>query len=138
MLFEDYKKSYVEFCNEEIIRRIISAKRKYLREEKLRKKECILNEEDEQGVEKFELLVDDSSDEFEESFSLFDNAENPNIVESRKLLSPIEQKVVSLRFKDLMSIEEIKIEIGCKRSATPSEICCRAVKKIKKNIDDKN
>ena len=133
MLFEDYKKSYVEFCNEEIIRRIISAKRKYLREEKLRKKECILNEEDEQGVEKFELLVDDSSDEFEKSFSLFDNAENPNIVESRKLLSPIEQKVVSLRLEEGMTVKEINIVLNTARPSTSSDIYQRAIKKIRKN-----
>ena len=135
MLFKDYKKSYVEFCNEEIIRRIILEKKRYLRTEKKCYQECTLNEEDEQGVEKIELVIGGSESDFEEALSLADIIENVTIAEFMKLLSSDEQKVVSWRYKDKYSIEEIRIVLGKKRKETSSEICRRALDKFRKNLN---
>ena len=135
MLFKDYKKSYVEFCNEEIRKRIILEKKRYLRSEKKFYQECIINEEDEQGIEKIELIIGSSENDFEDTLSLTDIIENINIAKIMKLLSSDEQKVVSLRYKDQFSIEEIRIVLGKKRKETSSEICSRALNKIRKNLN---
>ena len=67
---------------------------------------------------------------------LNETIENGNIAKNMKRLSDVEQKVVSLRLEEGMSIKEINIVLGTKRENTSSEIFSRAIKKIKKNLDD--
>lgn len=131
MLFRDYQKSFVEFCNEEIVRIIVLAKRKYLREEKKNREQCVLLDED----YLLEEIYLDYEKEFEEVFDLFDNIEDERILKAMKLLSPKERKVVSLRLKDIMSMDEINIILGTSRRNTSIEIYSRAIRKIKTNLD---
>ena len=59
MLFKEYKKMYVEFCEEEIMREIVLAKRRYLRKEHKAVSQCVLNATDEYGNEKIEELKEE-------------------------------------------------------------------------------
>ena len=52
MLFRDFKKAYVNFCEEEVYREIALAKRRYLRKEHALKSQCTLNTKVASGIEK--------------------------------------------------------------------------------------
>lgn len=136
MLFKDYKKSYVEFCEEEIAREIVLAKRKYLREERRAINQCVLNATDENGEEFINSLEDKTDITEDNDIDFVDKIENEKLAKSVKLLSDREQKVVSLRIDKGLPIKEINIVIGTQREATSSRIYCKALKRIKKHYEE--
>ena len=140
MLFKEYKKMYVEFCEEEIIREIVLAKRRYLRKEKALKEQCTLNEPVAYGSEacKIDMLVGDEDVKLEDFLPLEENIDNENISKNMKLLSEREKKVVSLRIEEGLYMKEINIYLGTSRRNTSIEIFSRAIDKFKKeNFDEK-
>ena len=98
MLFKEYMKNYVEFCDEEIAREIVLAKRRYLRKEKKLKFQCTLNEKADADVEgdKQDMLVGKQDIFLEEFLPLEDTVDNENVAKNMKLLSKKERKVVIL------------------------------------------
>lgn len=138
MLFKDYRKSYVEFCEEEIAREIVLAKRRYLRKEKALRMQCTLNEYNALGVDvdKLDMLVGDEDVILEGLLPLEEIIEDENIAKSMKLLSDKEKKVVSLRLDAGMTVKEINIVLNTNRPSTSSDIYQRAIKKIRKNIEE--
>lgn len=136
MLFKEYMKSYVEFCDEEIMREIILAKRKYLREERRAKNQCVLNATDENDDEYINSLVDNTDITEDNDIDFIEKIENEKLAKCVKLLSDREQKVVSLRIDKGMSIKEINIVIGTQREATSSRIYGKALKRIKKYYEE--
>lgn len=138
MLFKDYKKSYVEFCEEEIAREIVLAKRRYLRKEKALRMQCTLNEYNALGVDvnKLDMLVGDEDIILEGFLPLEEIIEDENIAKSMKLLSDKEKKVVSLRLEAGMTVKEINIVLNTNRPSTSSDVYQRAIKKIRKNIEE--
>ncbi len=138
MLFKDYKKSYVEFCEEEIAREIVLAKRRYLRKEKALRMQCTLNEYNALGVDvdKLDMLVGDEDIILEGLLPLEETIEDENIAKSMKLLSDKEKKVVSLRLEAGMTVKEINIVLNTNRPSTSSDVYQRAIKKIRKNIEE--
>lgn len=136
MLFKEYMKSYVEFCDEEIMREIILAKRKYLREERRAKNQCVLNATDETDDEYIDSLVDNTDITEDNDIDFIEKIENEKLAKCVKLLSDREQKVVSLRIDKGMSIKEINIVIGTQREATSSRIYGKALKRIKKYYEE--
>ena len=139
MLFKEYMKNYVEFCDEEIAREIVLAKRRYLRKEKKLRFQCTLNEKADEGVEgdKQDVIIGRQDIFLEEFLPLEETVENENIAKNMKLLSDKEKKVVSLRLEEDMSVKEINIYLGTNRRNTSIEIYSRAIKKIKNNIGEK-
>ena len=136
MLFKEYMKSYVEFCDEEIMREIILAKRKYLREERRAKNQCVLNATDENDDEYINSLVDNTDITEDNDIDFIEKVENEKLAKCVKLLSDREQKVVSLRIDKGMSIKEINIVIRTQREATSSRIYGKALKRIKKYYEE--
>ena len=136
MLFKEYMKSYVEFCDEEIMREIILAKRKYLREERRAKNQCVLNATDENDDEYINSLMDNTDITEDNDIDFIEKIENEKLAKCVKLLSDREQKVVSLRIDKGMSIKEINIVIGTQREATSSRIYGKALKRIKKYYEE--
>lgn len=138
MLFKDYRKSYVEFCEEEIAREIVLAKRRYLRKEKALRMQCTLNEYNalEVDVNKLDMLAGDEDIILEGFLPLEEIIEDENIAKSMKLLSDKEKKVVSLRLETGMTVKEINIVLNTNRPSTSSDIYQRAIKKIRKNIEE--
>lgn len=138
MLFKEYMKNYVEFCDEEIAREIVLAKRRYLRKEKMLKFQCTLNEKADAGVEgdKQDMLVGKKDIFLEEFLPLEETVDNEDVAKNMKLLSKKERKVVSLRLEEDMSVKEINIYLGTNRRNTSIEIYSRAIKKIKNNVDE--
>ena len=138
MLFKEYMKNYVEFCDEEIVREIVLAKRRYLRKEKKLKFQCTLNEKADADVEgdKQDMLVGKKDIFLEEFLPLEETVDNEDVAKNMKLLSKKERKVVSLRLEEDMSVKEINIYLGTNRRNTSIEIYSRAIKKIKNNVDE--
>lgn len=138
MLFRDFKKAYVNYCEEEILREIALAKRRYLRKEHALKSQCTLNTKVASGLdaEKIDLEIGDYDVRLEDFLPLEEIVEDENIAKNMKLLSDREKKVVSLRLEDGLSIKEINIVLGTKRINTPVEIFSRAMKKLKDGVND--
>ncbi|MBR4567359.1 hypothetical protein IKO18_02810 [bacterium] len=138
MLFRDFKKAYVNFCEEEILREIALAKRRYLRKEHVLKSQCTLNTKVASGLdaEKIDLEIGDYDVRLEDFLPLEEIVEDENIAKNMKLLSDREKKVVSLRLEEGLSIKEINIVLGTKRINTPVEIFSRAMKKLKDGVND--
>ena len=138
MLFKDYVKAYVDFCEEEILREIALAKRRYQRKEKKHKWECTLNERVASGidVEKIDLTIGDYDVKLEAFLPLEETVEDDDIAKYMKLLSNRERKVVSLRLDEDKSVKQINIYFGFTRNGTSSEIYQRAIKKIRNNLKD--
>lgn len=134
MLFKEYKKMYVEFCEEEIMREIILAKRRYLRREHKAVSQCVLNATDEYGNEKIEELKGEEDVALDGVLKLHEKVENGNLAKSMKLLTVREQEVVSLYFEDGATIEQINIKIGTKGARTPSRIRKEAMEKMKNDM----
>ena len=134
MLFKEYKKMYVEFCEEEIMREIVLAKRRYLRKEHKAVSQCVLNATDEYGNEKLEGLKGDEDVALDAVLKLHEKVENNNLAKSMKLLTAKEQEVVSLYFEDGATIEQINIRIGTRGARTPSRIRREAVDKMKNDM----
>ena len=139
MLFRDFKKAYVNFCEEEVYREIALAKRRYLRKEHALKSQCTLNTKVASGIDadKVDLEIGDYDVRLEDFLPLEETVEDDNIAKNMKLLSDVEKKVVSLRLEEGMSVKEINIVLGTKRGPTSCEIYRRAIKKIKGNLNDK-
>lgn len=138
MLFKDYEQMYIDYCDEEIMRRIVIAKRKYLKEEKRCKMQCTLYEREIEDADdvKEDHYVGDADVMLEDFLPLEETVENPKIAKSMKLLSPKERKVVSLRLDDDLAIKQINIIIGTKRKSGTSDVFRRAVRKIRKDINE--
>lgn len=140
MLFKEYMKNYVQFCEEEIIREIVLAKRRYLRKENVLKEQCTLNEPVAYGSEvcKIDMIVGDEDVKLEDFLPLEENVEHEIIGKNMKLLSEREKEVVSFRIEEDLSMKEINIRIGTSRRNTSIEVFSRAINKLKKeNIDRK-
>lgn len=135
MLFRDFKKAYVNYCEEEVYREIALAKRRYLRKEHALKSQCILNEPYIRGseIEKIDMIPGDEDVILEDFLPLEETVEDNNIAKNMKLLSDREKKVVSLRLEEGMSVKEINIVLNTKRGPTSCEIYRRAINKIKEN-----
>ena len=138
MLFRDFKKAYVNYCEEEILREIALAKRRYLRKEHALKSQCTLNTKVASGIDadKVDLEIGDYDVRLEDFLPLEETVEDDNIAKNMKLLSNREKKVVSLRLEEGLSIKEINIVLGTKRINTPVEIFSRAMKKLKDGVKD--
>lgn len=138
MLFRDFKKAYVNYCEEEVYREIALAKRRYLRKEHALKSQCTLNTKVASGLdaEKIDLEIGDYDVRLEDFLPLEEIVEDENIAKNMKLLSDREKKVVSLRLEEGLSIKEINIVLGTKRINTPVEIFSRAMKKLKDGVND--
>ena len=138
MLFKEYMKNYVEFCDEEIAREIVLAKRRYLRKERALRLQCTLNEHNALGIDvnKLDMLVGDEDVILEDFLPLEETVEDENIAKNMKLLSDKEKKVVSLRLEEGMTVKEINIVLNTNRPSTSSDIYQRAIKKIRKNIEE--
>ena len=134
MLFKEYKKMYVEFCEEEIMREIVLAKRIYLRKEHKAVSQCVLNATDEYGNEKIEELKGEEDVALDGVLKLHEKVENGNLAKSMKLLTVREQEVVSLYFEDGATIEQINIKIGTKGARTPSRIRKEAMEKMNNDM----
>lgn len=136
MLFNEYKKSYIEFCNEEIMKEIALAKRRYLRVERRAVNQCTLNATDEYGNEYVDILEDGKDITEDNDLKFVDKIENPKLVKSMKLLSDREQEVVSLRIDKDMPVKEINIVLGTKREKTASDVYVRSFKKLRKEMEN--
>ena len=138
MLFKDYIKAYVDFCEEEILREIALAKRRYQRKEKKHKWECTLNERVASGIdlEKIDLTMGDYDVRLEAFLPLEETVEDDDIAKYMKLLSDRERKVVSLRLDEDLSVKQVNIYFGFERPSTSSDIYQRAIKKIRNNLKD--
>lgn len=133
MLFRDFKKAYVNFCEEEVCREIALAKRRYLRKENALKSQCILNEPYIRGseIEKIDMIPGDEDVILEDFLPLEETVEDDNIAKNMKLLSDREKKVVSLYFEEGLYLKEISIHINASRINTASEVYRRSIKKMK-------
>ena len=133
MLFRDFKKAYVNFCEEEVYREIALAKRRYLRKEHALKSQCTLNTKVASGIDadKVDLEIGDIDVRLEDFLPLEETVEDDNIAKNMKLLSEREKKVVSLHLEEGMTLKEINIVFGFSRRNTSIEIFSRAMKKIK-------
>lgn len=136
MLFNDYKKSYIEFCDEEILREILRAKRRYLRAERRAVNQCVLNATDEYGNEYVDVLEDGKDITEDNDLKFVDKIENEKLFKSVKLLSDREQEVVSLRIDKDMPVKEINIVLGTKREKTASDVYVRSLKKLRKEMEN--
>ena len=139
MLFNDYKKTYVKFCEEEVYREIVLATRRYLRQEQVLKSQCTLNDRVASGLdaEKIDLEIGDYDVCLEDFLPLEDTVEDENIAKNLKLLSDREKKVVSLRLEKGLTLKEINIYINANRINTASEVFRRSIRKIKDGLEDK-
>lgn len=136
MLFKDYKKSYVEFCREELLREIILSKRRFLRKERIKTEECILNTKNENGIEMIELIIGDNGLNLTGEMAFEETLENEELREAMGLLSKDERKVVSLRFRDGLNVKQINVIMGYKRYSSGSDVCQRALKKLKEEVEN--
>lgn len=136
MLFNDYKKSYIEFCDEEILREILLAKRRYLRVERRAVNQCVLNATDEYGNEYVDVLENGKDITEDNDLKFVDKIENEKLFKSVKLLSDREQEVVSLRIDKDMPVKEINIVLGTKREKTASDVYVRSLKKLRKEMEN--
>lgn len=138
MLFRDYKEAYVKFCEEEIIREIALARRRYLRKEHALKMQCILYESLSRGEVDYKLnsLMGNKDIVLEDFLPLEETVDNDDIAKSMKQLSNRERKVVSLRLDENMTIKEINIEIGSNRPSTSSDIYRRAIRKMQEDVNN--
>ena len=139
MLFRDFKKAYVNFCEEEVCREIALAKRRYLRKEHALKSQCTLNTKVASGIDadKVDLEIGDYDVRLEDFLPLEETVEDDNIAKNMKLLSNREKKVVSLHLEEGMTLKEINIYINASRVNTASEVFRRSIKKIKDGIENK-
>lgn len=136
MLFKDYKKSYVEFCREELLREIILSKRRFLRKERIKTEECILNTKNENGIEMIDLIIGDNGLNLTSEMAFEETLENEELREAMGLLSKDERKVVSLRFRDGLNVKQINVIMGYKRYSSGSDVCQRALRKLREEVEN--
>ena len=136
MLFKDYKKSYVEFCREELLREIILSKRRFLRKERIKTEECILNTKNENGIEMIDLIIGDNGLNLTGEMTFEETLENEELREAMGLLSKDERKVVSLRFRDGLNVKQINVIMGYKRYSSGSDVCQRALRKLREEVEN--
>lgn len=136
MLFNEYKKSYVEFCREELLREIILSKRRFLRKERIKTEECILNTKNENGIEMIDLIIGDNGLNLTSEMTFEETLENEELREAMGLLSKDERKVVSLRFRDGLNVKEINVIMGYKRYSSGSDVCQRALRKLRGEVEN--
>ncbi len=136
MLFNEYKKSYVDFCREELLREIILSKRRFLRKERIKTEECILNTKNENGIEMIDLIIGDNGLNLTGEMAFEETLENEELREAMGLLSKDERKVVSLRFRDGLNVKQINVIMGYKRYSSGSDVCQRALRKLREEVEN--
>ena len=134
MLFREYQKLFMDFFDEEIKREAVLSKRRYLTKERKLRRMCILDETVEQDgvITKGETIMGKPDVEIEEFLPLDQSVSNDELSKSMKLLSPKERKVVSFRYKDKLTYQEMCPLIETKRVNTAHDAVMRAMGKLAK------
>lgn len=133
---EDSKKMFIEFCRNYLLRAMRNSKQRYIRNERKKISECILNAKNSYGNEYANLIIGDLDVDMDQFLKFPENIENEKLYLAFHLLLPIEQEIVCYRL-DGYSYKEINKIFNFKRVKTSCEIYNRAIRKMR-NIMIKN
>ena len=133
---EDSKKMFIEFCRNYLFRAMRNSKQRYIRKERKKISECILNAKNSYGDEYENLIIGDLDVDMNQFLKFSENIENEKLYLAFHLLLPIEQEIVCYRL-DGYSYKEINKIFNFKRVKTSCEIYNRAIRKMR-NIMMKN
>lgn len=133
---EDSKKMFIEFCRNYLLRAMRNSKQRYIRNERKKISECILNAKNSYGNEYANLIIGDLDVDMDQFLKFPENIENEKLYLAFHLLLPIEQEIVCYRLEGY-SYKEINKIFNFKRVKTSCEIYNRAIRKMR-NIMMKN
>lgn len=133
---EDSKKMFIEFCRNYLLRAMRNSKQRYIRRERKKINECILNERNAYGNEYANLIVGDIDVDMDQFLKFPENIENEKLYIAFQSLLPIEKEIVTYRLEGY-SYKEINELLNFKRIKTSCEIYNRAIRKMR-NIMFKN
>ena len=134
---EDSKKMFIEFCRNYLLRAMRNSKQRYIRKERKKVSECILNARNSYGNEYANLIVGDLDIDMEQFLKFPENIEDRDLYFAIQKLSDVEKDVVAYRL-DGYRFVEINRLMNFKRNTTTGEIFNRAIKKIRKSMLNKN
>ena len=133
MISKDNEQIYINFCRKFLLRAMKNSKQRYLRNERRKRKECILNSKNESEDELVDSIVGNSDVNFDDIFELIETIENENLYLAYKKLSKQEADIVEYRIKGY-PYKEINRILNFKRRNTSIEIYNRAINKMRNFI----
>lgn len=131
MFSNDNEQMYINFCRKFLLRAMKNSKQRYMRTEKKKRNECILNTKNIFGTEYSQLIIGAVDIDFEEFLKFPENIENENLYIAFQRLSKIEKDVIKYRLEGY-KFKEINKFLNIKRETTSGEIFNRALKKMRK------
>lgn len=130
---EDSKKMFIEFCRNYLLRAMRNSKQRYIRKERKKISECILNAKNSYGTEYEKLIVGDLDIDLEQFLKLPENIEDRDLYFAIQKLSDVEKDVVAYRL-DGYRFVEINRLMKFKRNTTAGEVYNRAIRKMRKSM----